>query len=173
MGAHSHKKLRWRDSTISQPRARPRKIQPRGKRWSPLVRKTKTPMISMITSRSMRNAVKRLCFGENDERASAAQRARTRWSRGSQRKLQRKAPAVGLIARMKTTKSKAVSQRIFFRMARPFTRNPVSNAMGGTRPQASSVAPCGTNREEKFDQFTVHDGRIRPGHAFHGTSHCQ
>src|SRR4029077_18332449 len=150
-----------------------RKIQARGKRRSPRVRKTQAPIMSMITSRSMKKAARRLCFCEKNASASAAQRARTRWKSGSQRKLQRKTPAVEIIARMKTTKSKAVSQRIFFRRARPFTRNPVSNAMGGTRPQASSVALCGTNREEKFDQSTVHDGRIRPGHAFHGTSHCQ
>jgi hypothetical protein len=75
---------------------------------------------------------------------------------------------------MKTTKSKSRLPTNFLQEGATVPQETQSgNAMGGTRPQASSVALCGTNREEKFDQSTVHDGRIRPGHAFHGTSHCQ
>ena len=122
---------------------------------------------------SRRKAAKRRCFCENDARASAAQRARTRWKSGSQRKLQRKTPAVGTIARMKTTSRRASSQPIFFRRARLLTIKPASNAAGAIKPHASSAARCGSSLVEKLDQFTVHEGRISPGHAFQGTSHCQ
>src|SRR5438045_9725933 len=78
------------DGARNQTTERPRKIQATGKRWSPPVRKTKAPIMSRIRSRSVRKAVRRLCFCENGANASAAQRARTRWKSGSHRKLQRK-----------------------------------------------------------------------------------
>src|SRR6266436_8802314 len=56
---------------------------------------------------------------------------------------------------------------------RPRQMKPAMSAAEATRPQANSVAECGTCLEEKSVQFTVHDGRINPGNAAGGTSHCQ
>ena len=124
-------------------------------------------------SRSRRKAAKRRCFCENDARASALQRARTRWKSGSQRKLQRKTPAAGSMARIKTTSRRASSQPILFTRARLLTTKSASNAAGAIKPHASSAARCGSSLVEKLDQFTVHEGRISPGHALPGTSHCR
>src|SRR5436309_15315305 len=114
--------------------------------------------IGIVTTISARTAVDPV--GEFGRRfsTSAAQSARTRWKSGSQRKLHRKTPAVGIIARTKMKIRRTSSQRILPQSARPFATNPASKAAGGTRPQASSVAPCCVSRDEKFDQFTVHDG---------------
>src|SRR5438094_9676131 len=160
-GAPARRKLNWSNSITNQTRARLRKIQASGKRCSPPVRKTKAPIMSMTMSRSMRKAPKRRCFCENDANASTAQRARTRWRSGSQRKLQRKTPAVGSIARVNRTRSRASSQRLLFNKARPFEKNPDDNASDGKRLEPSSATPCRTNREEQVDQFNLHDSRVK------------
>src|SRR5437870_7463687 len=56
---------------------------------------------------------------------------------------------------------------------RPRQINPAMSAAGATKPHASSVALCGVRRDEKSVQFTVHEGRMNPGSAAGGTSHCQ
>ena len=105
--------------------------------------------------------------------ASAAQIARTRWKNGNQRKLHRKRPAVGIIESKSTSKSRTSSHLILLMSSRPRLINPAARTGIGTSPQASSVAVCGVRREEKLAQFTVHEGRISPGSAAGGTSHCQ
>src|SRR6266567_2944416 len=105
--------------------------------------------------------------------ASAAQIASTRWKKGSQRKLHRKSPAVGIIESRSTIKSKISSHFIRRTSIRPCQTNPAMSAAGAAKPHASAVAACVRFREEKSVQFTVHDGRINPGSAAGGTSHCQ
>src|SRR5439155_26406426 len=56
---------------------------------------------------------------------------------------------------------------------RPRQTKPATSVPGATKPHANSVAVCGTLFEEKSVQFTVHEGRINPGNAAGGTSHCQ
>src|SRR5437016_3110503 len=104
---------------------------------------------------------------------SAAQIARTKWKNGSQRKLHRKRPAVGSIESKSTTRSRSNSHLICLMSVRPRQMNPATSATGATKPQASSVAECGIRLEEKSVQFTVHEGRISPGNAAGGTSHCE
>src|SRR5438034_2479411 len=105
--------------------------------------------------------------------ASAAQIASTRWKKGSQRKLHRKSPAVGIIESRSTIKSKISSHFIRRTSIRRCQTNPAMSAAGAAKPHASSVAACVRFREEKSVQFTVHDGRINPGSAAGGTSHCE
>src|SRR5256885_7603693 len=104
---------------------------------------------------------------------SAAQIARMRWKNGSQRKLHRNSPAAGSIASTSTSTSKARSHLIRLTSVRPREINPATSATGATKPHANSVALCGIRREEKLVHFTVQQGRINPGSAAGGTSHCQ
>ena len=106
-------------------------------------------------------------------KASAAQIASTRWKNGSQRKLQRNRPAVGVMQSKSTSNSNTSSHLICLTTSRGRQINAATSAAGATKPQANSAAACGRLREEKSVQFTVHDGRINPGSAAGGTRHCQ
>src|SRR5436190_18375108 len=102
---------------------------------------------------------------------SAAHRARTTCTKGNQRKLQRKTPAVGTRQRMRATTSRPSSQLMRRNNERRSAIKPAASAIGGTKPQASSVAVCGIRREEKSAQLTVHFGITNPGRAENGTRH--
>src|SRR4029453_14873183 len=55
----------------------------------------------------------------------------------------------------------------------PRQMKPEITATGATKPHANSVAVCRIFLEEKSVQSTVQEGRINPGNAAGGTSHCQ
>ena len=102
-------------------------------------------------------------------KASAAQIASTRWKKGSQRKLQRNKPAVGVMQSRSTTKSNTSSHLMCLTTSRGRQINAATSADGATKPQANSAVACERPREEKSVQLTVHDGRINPGNAAGGT----
>src|SRR5204862_2510666 len=99
----------------------------------------------------------------------------------SQRKLQRKTPAVGSMQSKSTSTSETSSHRILPSNARAAIRESriassaahAINVAGATKPHLNSAALCGIMREEKSAQFTVQQGRINPGSADSGTIHCQ
>ena len=87
-------------------------------------------------------------------KASPAQIARTRWKNGSQRKLQRNMPAVGVIQSKSTSNSSTSSHLICLTISRGRQSNPAISAAGATKPQANSAPAVGGRREEKSVQFT-------------------
>src|SRR4029078_8745145 len=162
---------RSRKSKHNQTRASPIRIQVRGKAYAPAMLKIKavTPIKMTIPSVT----VAALGGPGLRRKASAAQIASTRWKNGSQRKLQRNMPAVGVMHNKSTSNSSTSSHLICLTTSRGRRINAATSAAGATNPQANSAAVCGRLREEKSVQFTVHDGRINPGSAAGGTRHCQ
>ena len=162
---------RSRNSKHNQTTASPIRIQVSGKAYEPVVWKINAATPIKTTSPSAAVA------GVGDpgfrRKASAAQIASTRWKNGSQRKLQRNMPAVGVMQSKSTSNSSTSSHLICLTTSRGRQINAATSAAGATKPQANSAAACGRPREEKSVQFTVHDGRTNPGSAAGGTRHCQ
>jgi len=162
---------RSRHSKHNQTTASPMRIQVSGKAYEPVEWKINAATSIKTTSPSAAVA------GVGDpgfrRKASPAQIASTRWKNGSQRKLQRNKPAVGVMQSKSTSNSSTSSHLICLTSWRARQRSPAISAEGATNPQANSAAVCGRPREEKSVQCTVHDGRINPGSAAGGTRHCQ
>src|SRR5260370_39062351 len=152
----------WR-SAISQRHqnaASPTQIHVRGKAYEPVERKiniavaVKSTRASAIKPRrGTRILAAFIGWKPMPRSTSAAQIARIRWKNGSQRNLQRKRPAVGVMQSASTTNSNMSSHFIRLTSSRPRHTSPATRAAGATRPQANSASVCGTLREEKSVQF--------------------
>src|ERR1043166_1268646 len=100
-------KSRSKRSKRYQPAARAMKIQTRGNAYDPRTRRINIAIAIKTTTPSA--AVAAGADRGIARSASAAQIARTKWKNGSQRKLQRKRPAVGIMQSKRTSKSKRSS----------------------------------------------------------------
>src|SRR5438477_2274896 len=171
-GVHDREsEVRKKNSKQTQTAASPIKIQVTGKAYAPPMWKVNAA--TPIKTASPSAAVAGVGDPGFRRKASAAQIASTRWKKGSQRKLQRNRPAVGVMQSRSTIKSNTSSHLMCLTSCRPRQTSPAISAAGATKPQANSAAACGRLREEKSVQFTVHDGRINPGNDAGGTRHCQ
>src|SRR3982751_4983111 len=121
--------------------------------------------MTAINTTSARAAVACIADLGFRRKASAAQIASTRCKNGSQRKLQRNIPAVGIMHRKSTRSSNTSSHLVCLTSSRGRQINPATSAAGATKPQANSAAVWGRLRDEKSVQFTVHEGKINPGSA--------
>src|SRR6266568_5408305 len=131
-------KSRSTSSERYQPAARAMKIQIKGNAYGPLARKINIA-IAVKTTRP-KAVVATVADRGAIRSASAAQIAKTKWKKGSQRKLHRKRPAVGIMHSKSTSKSKTSSHLICFKSIRPRQRKPAISAAGVTSPHANSVA---------------------------------
>src|SRR5262245_36167768 len=145
--AGNHKRdseLRNANSKQIQTAAITRKIQVSGKPYEPVVWKINP---ATLVKRTRPKATAAGVAGPDLRcSSSAAQIARTRWKNGSQRKLQRNRPVVGIMQSASTTKSKISSHLICLTSSLPCHRRPAISAAGATNPQANSAAVCGRLR---------------------------
>src|SRR2546423_7689242 len=155
-------------SSNAQAPARPSVIQIKGTARAPFAPANHAaPITSRVTMNPITPGlfIAGLAEAANKRNDSAAQSARTRCSNGNQRKLQRKTLAVGSRQSSRTRRSNPSSHLMARTNARPKAIRLASKATGETKPHASSVAVCGTRREEKSAQFTVQFGRMKAGKA--------
>ena len=157
-------------SATSQPPSNTSAIKTNGRACSPCA-----PTMYIITAKPSVIGTARseiFMFGKR-RKASTAQRAMPTCRRGSQRKLQRKTPALGSIA-ITATATMRTSSHLSFAQIRFGSRiRPTNSTTGATEPHESSVAPCGMSRVEKSYRSTVQFGKISAGQAASGTRHCR